>query len=299
MNLGKLVENFHSEEKCREYLEALRWPQGVQCPRCEGKTISRIHEREQFDCDSCRYQFSVTSGTIFHDTHLPLWKWFLAVYMMVESKKGISASQLQRTLAVAYRTAWYLCHRIRKALQTPHALLTGIVEVDETYVGGKVSGKGRGYKGNKTIVAGAVERGGKARLETINQADRKTLRQFILENVAEDAAAIFTDDLPAYGDLSDPNTRHETVNHTEEEWVRGDVHTNSVEGVWSLFKRSLIGAHHKVSKKHLDRYLDELEFRFNNRRNPYIFRDALRELVASGNMEYKELISGPRVKQSA
>lgn len=291
INLIKLVDNFRSEDACRAYLEKLRWPRGPTCPRCGKTSISRIRDRNQFDCDSCRYQFSVTSGTIMHDTHLPLWKWFLAVYMMVESKKGISANQLKRTLGIAYRTAWFLCHRIRKALQTPSALMKGIVEVDETYIGGKVRGKGRRYTGNKTIVLGAVERNGKTRFQTAKNAKRVTLRQFINEHVCENAEAIFTDENTAYGNLSNKKRRHEWVTHSAYEFVRGDVHTNSIESAWSLFKRSIVGAYHKVSKKHLDLYLDEFEFKFNNRDNPFIFRDALKELLTANNIEYQELVA--------
>ena len=225
-----------------------------------------------------------------HDSHLPIWKWFLAVYMMTKSKKGISANQLKRTLRVAYKTAWYLCHRIRAALQTPAALMRGIVEIDETYIGGKVKGKGRRYVGNKTMVVGAVERGGKIRVDTAEHADRKTLRQFINENVCPDADAVFTDDDPAYKGATGKR-RHEWVTHSAKEYVRGNIHTNSIENAWSLFKRSVVGAYHKVSKKHLDLYLDEFEFRFNNRGNPFIFRDALKELLTAENVEYKELVA--------
>src|SRR5215210_608079 len=138
MNLIKLVEQFRSEDECRAYLEELRWPDGVECPRCGGKIISRIKERDQFDCDSCRYQFSVTAGTSFHDTHLPLWKWFAAVYLIVESKKSISAKQMERMLGTTYRTAWHLSHRIRSAFKEVDAqLLKGIIEVDETFVGAR------------------------------------------------------------------------------------------------------------------------------------------------------------------
>ncbi len=259
-------------------------------PALKGKTISRIHARDQFDCDGCRYQFSVTSGTIMHDTHLPWWKWFLAVYMMVESKKSVSANQLSRTLGIAYRTAWYLCHRIRTALYTPHALMMGIVEVDETWIGGKAKGQANKNK-NKSIVAGARERGGKVRLEVIRSVDRTRLRDFINKYVGRNADALFTDDCVAYGDLSNAKRRHESVNHGDKEWVRGDVHTNSVENVWSLFKRGLVGAYHKVSKKHLDIYLDEFEFRFNNRDNPYIFRDAMKELMTADTLTYAALVA--------
>lgn len=291
INLISLVDRFHSEDKCRAYLEALRWPEGVTCPRCSGSTVSKISQRDQFDCDSCRYQFSVTSGTIFHDTHLPLWKWFAAVYLIVESKKGMSANQLKRTLGVSYKTAWYLAHRIREALRTEGALLSGVIEVDETWIGGKVRGKGQAYKGNKTMVIGAVQRGGEVRMQTGRTPNKIELHGFIKKNVSPDAEALYTDNHSAYDGIADENTRHEAVNHSADEWVRGDVHTNTVESAWSLFKRGVAGQFHKVSKKHLDRYLDEFEFRFNNRSNPFIFRDALRELITGEHIEYKELIA--------
>ena len=138
MNLVKLVEKFSDEKKCRAYLQSLRWPDGVACPRCQSKKVYRVLDRDQFDCDSCRYQFSVKAGTIFNDSHLPLWKWFIAVYLMMESKKGMSACQIQRSLGISYKTAWYLCHRIRAAmLETAPKKLGGTVEIDETYVAGK------------------------------------------------------------------------------------------------------------------------------------------------------------------
>ncbi len=291
INLINLIERYHDEDNCRAYLEELRWPNGIACPHCGSMSISRIQKPRVFDCNSCRYQFSVTSGTIFHASHLPLWKWFATMYLMIESKKGISANQVKRTIGVSYKTAWYLCHRIRSAMSdgTPN-LLKGIVEVDETLVGGKRKNVGHGFRGNKTIVVGATQRGGEARLQVIDGVDRKTLHQFIRENTAPDTEAIYTDDWPAYNGIADHDTRHETVNHSADEWVRGDVHTNSVEGIWSLLKRSIVGSYHKVSVKHLDSYLDELEWRFNNRNNEYLFRDTLLKLIRSENLEYRELI---------
>ena len=265
MDLLTLFDRFHSEERCAEYLEGLRWPEGVRCPRCDSDKISRILKRAQFDCDSCRYQFSVKAGTIFHDSHLPLRKWFAAVYLMCESRKGVSANQLKRTLKVAYKTAWYLCHRVRAALKDADTEpLEGTVEVDETFIGGKAKGKGRGYTGNKAMVLGAIERGGGIRLTVEKRRDRKTLHEFI-ETHAPDAEKVYTDDFIAYKGIEDEDTAHESVNHSVGEYVRGDVHTNSVEGVFSLFKRSIVGAYHQVSVKHLPAYLDEFEFRFDNR----------------------------------
>ncbi len=293
INLVELIERFHDEDKCRRYLEGLRWPDGLECPRCGGKTISRITTRHQLDCDSCRYRFSVTAGTIFHDSHLPLWKWFLAVYLIVESKKGISANQVKRTIGVSYKTAWYLCHRIRAALNEMDAqLLKGMVEADETFVGGKVEGMGRGYTNNKVVVVGAVQRGGAIRLRVVKGRDRETLHGFIRENIAGETQAIYTDELPSYLGIADENTKHETVKHRDKEYVRGEVHVNSVENVWSLLKRSIIGSYHQVSAKHLDAYLDELEFRFNNRENPYMFRDAMLKLLLAETLPYAKLIAG-------
>lgn len=292
MNLMKLMADYGTDDKCREYLEHLRWHDGLRCPRCNSDKISRINSRHVFDCDSCSYQFSVTSGTIFHDSHLPLSKWLAAVYLMVESKKGISANQMKRTLDVSYKTAWYLCHRVRAAMVTESSKqLTGTVEVDETWIGGRRSNVGHGYTGNKVIAVGAVERGGDIVLQAIKHADRKTLHKFIHSHTAPDTKAIYTDEWPAYKGIADEDTTHETVNHRSEEWVRGDIHTNSVENIWSLLKRSIIGSYHKVSRKHLDSYLDELEWRFNNRENPYLFRDTLIKLITSDNLPYEKLIA--------
>jgi transposase-like protein len=291
INLVNLVERFGSDEKCRAYLTELRWPHGLQCPRCKWKGVSKINERDQYDCNVCRYQFSATSGTIFHDTHLPLWKWFLAIYLMIESKKGISACQIQRTIEVTYKTAWFLCHRIRAAMREVQAeLLKGVVEIDETFIGGRIHGRGRGFKGeNKTAVIGAVQRGGQIRLKVIPYSNRFQFRKFVEETTDPKTGAIYTDENIRYKGIGDADTRHETVNHAEEQWVSGDVHTNSVESVWSLFKRSVVGTYHKLSSKHLDAYLDELEHRFNNRSNEFLFRDTLLKLVKAEKLPYEKL----------
>ncbi len=301
MNLVKLMELFHSDERCRAYLEALRWPAGICCPRCESPKISRSYKRNQLICDGCAYNFSVTSGTIFHDTHLPLPKWFMAVYLVGESRKGISANQLKRTLSVSYRTAWYLCHRIRAAMKDADPdLLTGTVEVDETFVGGKAkfmhkADRARRIHGpggvDKTMVIGAMQRGGQVRFRIERRRTAEVLHGFVNEHVADGAEAIFTDEHDGYRGIGDENTRHETVNHSAEEWVRADVHTNTVEGVWSLFKRSIVGSYHQLSEKHLSAYLDEFAFRFGNRNNPYWFRDTLLKLIESDNLPYRALVS--------
>jgi len=290
MNLVKLVEQFSDETKAREYLTELRWPQGVCCPRCESVKVTAIKNRPQYSCNACEYQFSVKSGTIFNDSHLPLWKWFLAVYLMTESKKGMSACQIQRSLAISYPTAWYLCHRVRSAIKELNpAPLKGTVEVDETYVGGKRRHVGRGFRGNKVAVIGALERKGPVRMETLKWVDKQTLHKFIHQTTAPDTQNIYTDEHPGYRGIQDEDTNHGTVNHSKEEWVHGDIHTNGIESVWSLLKRSIVGSYHKVSVKHLDAYLDELEHRFNNRENKFLFRDTLLMLVKAEKLTYQEL----------
>src|SRR5438309_7516470 len=191
MNLPKLIETFGTNERCRTYMELLRWQNGPQCPRCESGKVSAIKDRPQYDCDGCHYQFSVTTGTVLHDTHLPLWKWFAAAYMMIEAKKGVSANQLKRTLGVSYKTAWYLCHRIRKAMEDVNAApLSGTVEVDETFVGGRLRrGKGHG-RPNKSIVVGALQREGEIRLRIEKRVDKKTLHKFVADTTKDETEKI-------------------------------------------------------------------------------------------------------------
>jgi transposase-like protein len=295
MDLMKLIDRFGSEDRCREYLKHLRWPDGPACVKCGSKSLSWISTRNQFDCNSCRARFSVTSGTVFHDSHLPLRKWFLATYMMVEAKKGVSANQLKRTLATSYKTAWYLCHRIRSAMAAAHPEpLEGTVEIDETFIGGKVkSGSkpaieaARRKSTNKVMVIGAIEEGGALRLEVVgkrNAASTRVVDAFLADAVVN-GARLYSDQSNAYSHL--PN--HESVDHSADEWVRGDVTTNGIESAWSLLKRSIIGSYHQLSEKHLAAYLDEFEFRFNNRENPFLFRDTLMALCQADALPYAEL----------
>jgi transposase-like protein len=296
MNLPDLIEQFRSEDKCREYLEDLRWPNGVRCPRCGDSSVSKIEKRNQWECNetSCRYQFSVTAGTVFHDSHLPLWKWFLAIYLIGESKKGISAKQLQRTLGVSYKTAWYLGHRVRSAMEEDSPVpLKGIVEVDETWIGGRRRGSGVRWRDHKKMILGAVSRGGEVRLEVRDgpgQESKVSYRSFVETNVDGKTELILTDSDSSWGDMNDFDTAHEKVDHSKEEWVRGIVHTNTIEGVWSLFKRGVVGTYHQLSAKHLPAYLDEMAFRFNNRDNAYLFRDTLLRMIEGETLPYAELV---------
>jgi transposase-like protein len=293
MNLSKLNVDFDTDSECRLALEELRWPDGVHCLRCDSDKISRISTRNQYDCDSCRYRFSVTTGTVFHDSHLPLPKWFMAVLLMVEAKKGISANQMKRTLGVAHKTAWYLCHRIREAMATcSKEPLTGTVECDETYIGGKHhAGRADGrktWREKKTAVLGAIQRGGEIRLQSTRLANQDSMQTFV-RTVAPNPKRYITDEHGGYMGIADGDTTHETVEHGRHEYVRGDVYTNSIESAFGLFKRGMIGSFHQVSRKHLDRYLEEFEFRFNNRKNAYLFRDTLTRMVQAEALPYHKL----------
>jgi transposase-like protein len=288
-NLVNLIEHYGNDTKCREYLEVLRWGDGIKCPRCGSDKISHIEKRDQYDCDKCRYQFSVTAGTIFHDSHLPIWKWFLAIYLMTESKKGMSANQLKRSLGVSYKTAWYLCHRVRKAMEeaTDKPKLDGIVEVDETFVGGRYDKRRKRGPWEKQPVMGLLQRNGSFEARTIPTTGKRVLVGIINDRI-DKKATIMTDEYKAYKSL-DKDFKHESVNHRKEEWARGNVHTNSIENAWSLFKQSIVGSYHQISTKHMDAYLDEFEWRFNNRGNKYLFRDTLIKLLNAPKMEFKKL----------
>jgi transposase-like protein len=297
IDLCELVERFGDDQQCRNYLENLRWPNGIRCPKCNGERVSSILKRDQHNCDneSCRYQFSVTAGTIFHDTHLPLVKWFLATFLICQSRKGMSANQLKRMLRINYRTAWYLCHRIRHAMAEaqPATKLDGIVEMDETYVGGKRRGCGPGpaNSGNKEIVIGIRQRGGQLRFLRANDLKAATLYKIIHDNVSEDVDVLVTDEFPVYPHAMGASfkDKHETVNHKRGEYVRGDIYTNTVESAFSLLKRGIMGTWHRISAKHLAAYLDEMTWRFNNRKNPFLFRDTMLKLIHSNNLQYKDL----------
>jgi len=300
IDLVGLMSEFGNEQSCRNYLEALRWREGVRCPKCAGEKVSSILKRDQYNCDneSCRYQFSVTAGTIFHDTHLPLTKWFLATYLLCQSRKGMSANQLKRMLGISYKTAWYLCHRIRAAmcaLESAKKKLGGVVEIDETYVGGKPRPGKRGVPGRgtrKEIVIGIRQRGGDVRFFHAQDVKSGTLARYIRENVSQDVDVIMTDDFGAYK----PAVKrvgvmapHKTINHSSGQYVDGDIYTNTVESAFSLLKRGIVGTWHRISAKHLQAYLNEMSWRFDNRENPYLFRDTLKLMLKSDNLEFKIL----------
>jgi len=287
-NLIQLMEKFNSEDRCREYIEALRWPSGVCCTRCGSLSVSRIVKRHQYDCNDCRYQFSAMAGTVFHDSHLPLWKWFLATYLICESKKGISANQIKRTLGISYKTAWYLCHRIREAMKSDTSeKLNGIVEADETFVGGKYDRRRVRGVYEKPCVVGVIQRGGPVRAQKIKSRGARAIAAYVRESVAS-GSQLMTDEYAGYEKVG-RDYDHQTVQHSKLEYAAGLAHTNSIENFWSLFKRGVVGSFHKVSEKHLDRYLDEFTYRFNGRDDERLFQNTMRNLVNGKTLTFEKL----------
>jgi transposase-like protein len=277
LTLIKIIDQFPTDEAAREHLEGIRWKDGIVCPHCKcsdqskfstiaanSKTKVRAGLRW---CSNCERQFTVTIGTIFEDSHIPLRKWLIAWYMVCSSKKGISSLQLQRNLELgSYRTALFMTHRIRYALkdQAFNDKLSGTVEIDETYVGGKTRGQGRHFIGNKTPVVSLVERGGQKRSMVMNRVTGKNLKEALTENV-ETSARVITDDFRGYRKATKEFAKHDTVNHSAGEYVRGDVFTNTVESSFSLLKRGVIGTFHSISQQHLPLYLAEFDHCWNLR----------------------------------
>ena len=273
-SLFEVFQRFNTEKKCREHFKRIRFPNGVACIKCgslkltEYETTDAGSLRHRWQCLDCKYNFTVTSGTIFHGSHLPLTKWFLAIYLICSAKKGVSAKHIQLQLDVTYKTAWYMAHRVRLAMQEDENFcqkFSGTVEVDETYIGGKRKGKrGRGAANKVPVVAMKERTSGKIRMQALDHVTSTSLAQFIREH-SEPGSEVHTDEFRSYLWLDASEFIHESVNHTQTYVRGGRVHTNGVENVWSLFKRGITGVFHKVSAKYLPLYLNEFSFRFNNR----------------------------------
>jgi transposase-like protein len=273
VNAALTTNYFTDDNKAREYLEYLRWPDGVTCPHCgvigehyqlEGKA----HRPGLWKCKDCREQFSVTVGTVFESSKIPLSKWLTAVYLLCSSKKGISSHQMSRTLGVTYKTAWFMTHRIRFAMADVGGGLMGsgggVVEVDETYIGRKPGRrKGRGHAHKETVFA-LVDRKGRAKSVHITGPVFEGIKKTLTENVSPDAT-LMTDDARLYRKIAKAFADHQAVNHSKGEYVRGNAHTNTIEGFFGVFKRGMNGTYQHCSSDHLHRYLAEFDFRYNNR----------------------------------
>jgi hypothetical protein len=320
MNLIDVTRELNTDAKCHDFLEKMRWPAGVRCVKCDNERVEkyqtnettrtrfskkkqavvtvRVPARRVYQClnAECMHQFTTTTGTIFNDTHLPLQKWFAAVALMMEAKKGLSANQMKRHLGVNYRTAWHLCHRIREAMKDNGELLTGQVEVDETYVGGKIVRRADRHKPRKEkdIVLGMVERGGRLKLMPIADMKAKIVEPKLGEHISPRVKTVYTDEHTTYKFAIGGGQfirKHKTINHSKTYGI-GTTHTNTIENAFSLFKRGLIGSYHKVSIKHLRRYCDEFSYRFNRRdEQHWMFEDTVRNLVNGKVLTYDKLTS--------
>jgi transposase-like protein len=273
---------FHDETKARAWLQARLWPHGPICPKCgvvneatlmQGKTT----RAGLYQCNACREPFSVTVGTLYERSHVPLHKWLAATHLMMASKKGMSALQISRMIGVTYKTAWFLCHRIRESLrETSPSPLGGegqVVEVDETYVGGKDANrhksqmKGKGFRAQsveKEPVVSLVERGGRVRSFHVPSVSSKNLGPILYEQIHH-TSHLMTDSSTIYPKIGEQFAAHSAVNHTIDEYVRGDASTNSVESYFAILKRGVFGTFHHISAQHLKRYVGEFDYRYNTR----------------------------------
>ncbi|MGB7127167.1 MAG: IS1595 family transposase [Methylovirgula sp.] len=291
MTFAQWERAFPNEDACCAYLVRHRWPDGVRCPRCGTMVTHGVSTMpNKWQCYACSpdsgYRFSHLTGTIFENTNKPLRDWFRVIHLMLTSKKGISARQVHRTLGFgSYETAWYMCHRVRAGLANEDfRKLMGIVEVDETFVGGLAKNRHKDKRGGgdggtggsgKATVAGAVSRKGNVVARVIDNVRASTLTEFIREAVSTKVSLLCTDQWVGYKHLG-KEFPHATIDHARGQYVIGAVHTQTIEGFWSIFKRGVVGSFHKVSKKYLPLYVAEFQFRYNNRDKADIFGEAIK-----------------------
>ncbi len=277
LTVQEFFKRYPDDDTCLEYLMRKRHGAVLDCPKCgkQGK-FHRTKRHPAYECAWCGYEIYPMVGTIFHKSHTPLQKWFYALYLFTTTRHGVPAKELQRQLGVSYPTALRMTHEIRKHMakvdgETP---LAGDIEADETYVGGKAKGKGRGYKGNKAIVFGMLERDGDVMTKVVPNVRKRTLQPIIAENV-EPGGTVHTDELRSYSGLEQAGYTHKTVNHGAGEYVDGSSHVNGIEGYWARLKLSIRGTHVHVSKQHLENYVKEFEYRYNRRKRPDLMFEEL------------------------
>ena len=299
ISLLQLAEKFPTEAAARQYLEGRRWPNGVRCPACtQGANVTTRKRSGYYRCNPCREDFTVRTGTVMERSHVPLHKWLYAMYFVVTSRKGHSSLQLSKEIGVTQKTAWFLLHRLREACGAELPKLRGTVEVDETYIGGREENKherkklklGRGTIG-KTPVLGLRERGGKTVAVPVRHVTAETLLGRIHAHV-EVGSTIHSDAASAYDNAGGLFFRHETVNHSAKEYVRGNVTTNGIESVFAVLKRGLHGVYHHASPKHLRRYVGEFAWRLNEgncQRHTLARLDSFVDATVGRRLTYREL----------
>jgi len=296
----QLFELFPDQESARSYLESQLWPNGPRCPVCGMGDRITARKGGYYRCRQCQEDFTVRTGTVFERSHVPLHKWVYAMYLLVTAHKGISSMQLAKEIGVTQKTAWFILGRLREACGSDFGKLAGIVEIDETFVGGIEANKhdwkklnmGRGAVG-KTAVIGMRERGGRTKAKVVANTDQETVHRVIHENVHV-RSALHTDEFAAYRGLGGLFFDHETINHTAGEYSRDGVTTNSIESVFAVLKRGLIGVYHHASPKHLHRYVDEFAFRLNEgdvKRHTLDRLESFVKGVAGKRLTYKALIA--------
>ena len=302
MNLHDVAQVFATDDEAHEHLVKVRWPKGIHCLACDSDRISRITSkgktgkvRRVLECLECGLQFTATSGTLFHDSHLPLRKWFMAMALMCEAKKGLSALQLSRHLGVQHKTAWYLNHRIREAMQEQNPKPLGsegqIVEIDEVYIGGKKRNTGvKAGKDAKIAVLGMVERNGRIHLQKIPNTKLASIKPIVDAHLSPNAGGVATDGATTYACLI-PSDKHIAGNHAQELWNHGTITTTrTIDGAFSLLKRGLVGSYHQLSDDHIDAYLHEFCWRYDRRGQQKTMFDSLLTNVAAGKpLTYKKL----------
>lgn len=302
-NLVQLQKHFSNKQRCVEHLEGLRWGAERCCVHCGSVKTYVCKGFGKYKCADCKLRFSVTTGTFFENTKVPLTKWFVAMYLCLSHKKGVSSCQLARDLGVTQKTAWFILHRVRQLVvsKAPQMLLEGMVEVDESYLGGleknkhknkRLKTKGATINKGKKVLVGAVERNGRAVVKFIERPTKEHLLPFIKKNI-KPLTTVYTDEFYAYGQLSD-SFNHASINHSAKQYVRGNVHTNTIENFWSVFKRCIHGTYHQVSDKHIQQYANEITFRFSTREQSEQrrFDNALGN--CDGRLTYADLIQSDK-----